>query len=75
MIQRHALLLLAALLRQRVCRRSTGTEIALAQAETAVQSAVSADAASAAPTNMRAAEDNLASARGALERRNWTAVR
>ena len=73
MISRYALLLLAALLcGSAFAADRQEAEIALAQAETAVQSAVSADAASAAPINMRAAEDNLASARGAMERRNWT---
>lgn len=47
-------------------------EIALAQAETAVQSAESADAATAAASEMRLAQNNLVAARGALERRNWT---
>lgn len=49
-----------------------GAEIALAQAETSVQSAERGDAATAAPTELRSALDNLVAARGAFERRNWT---
>lgn len=73
MLSRHAFVLLAAL----CCGSAFAAdrqeaEIALAQAETAMQSAVSADAASAAPIDLRSAEDNLVAARGAMERRKWT---
>ena len=46
-------------------------ELALVQAQTAVQGAEAADAASAAPTDWNAAQANLAAARGALDRHEW----
>jgi Skp family chaperone for outer membrane proteins len=48
-------------------------DIAFAQAQTSVQAAEAADAASAAPVEFNAAQGNLAAARGALDRRNWEA--
>ncbi|MEO8010933.1 MAG: hypothetical protein ABI650_04745 [Dokdonella sp.] len=70
---RHLLLLLATLW----CSVAFATnrqdaEIALAQADTAVRAAESADAAQGAPADLRSAQGNLVAARGALERRNWT---
>ncbi len=73
MSPRHVLLLSAALwCGSAFAADRQEAEIALAQAETAVQAAVSADAATAAPIDLRSAEDNLVAARGAIERRNWT---
>ncbi len=48
-------------------------QTAIGQAQAAVQSAESADAITAATNEMRAAQDNLAAALGASERRNWDA--
>ena len=45
--------------------------VALAQAQSAVQAAESADAGTAANIEMRAARENLAAAQGANERRQW----
>lgn len=47
--------------------------VAIAQAQAAVQAAESADATTAANTQMRAAKDNLTAALGAQERRKWDA--
>lgn len=47
--------------------------VAIAQAQAAVQAAQSADATTAANTQMRAARDNLTAALGAQERRKWDA--
>ncbi len=47
--------------------------VAIAGAEAAVQSAESADAATVATTEMRAAKDNLTAAVGAMDRRSWDA--
>lgn len=44
-----------------------------AKAQTAVQGAEAADAATYAPVELNAAKSNLASASGALDRRNWEA--
>ena len=48
-------------------------ELALVQAQTAVQAAEAADAASAASVDWNAAQSNLAAARGAYDRREWEA--
>lgn len=45
--------------------------VAVAQAQTAVQSASSADAARYASSTMQSANQNLAAAQGAMDRRNW----
>lgn len=42
-----------------------------AKAQTAVQSAEAADAATYAPVDLNAAKSNLASANGAMDRHNW----
>lgn len=47
-------------------------DIAFAQAQTSVQAAVATDAATYAPVDLNAAQNNLAAARGALDRRKWT---
>lgn len=47
--------------------------VAIAQAQAAVQAAESADAATAANSDLRAAKDNLAVALGAQDRHKWDA--
>lgn len=69
---RHTLILMAALAIPAFAANRGEAEVALAQAETAVQSAAAADAARDAATEMHSAEDNLVAARGAFERRKWT---
>jgi hypothetical protein len=69
---RYALILMAAMAFPALAADRGEAEVALAQAETAVQSAVAADASRDAPSEMRAAEDNLVAARGGFERRKWT---
>ncbi|MBN8482937.1 MAG: DUF4398 domain-containing protein [Xanthomonadales bacterium] len=69
----RATLILMALLAMPAFGADRGeAEVALAQAETALQAAAAADATRDAPVEMRAADDNLAAARGAFERRKWT---
>lgn len=72
MTPRYALILMAALALPAYAADRGEAEVALAQAETAVQSAAAADASRDAPAEMRAAEDNLVAARGGFERRKWT---
>ncbi len=66
------LILLATLAMPALAADRGEAEVALAQAETALQAAAAADATRDAPVEMRAADDNFAAARGAFERRKWT---
>lgn len=50
---------------------SDDANVAIAKAQTAVQSATNADAASYASSAMQSAQEHLAAANGALDRRNW----
>lgn len=73
MIKARTLLFLSAIALSGTAMASISDDarVAVARAQTAVQSATNADAARYASSSMQAAQEHLTAAQGAMDRRNW----